>query len=79
MCYIGLFTKAYKKVSGEGQEIINWINRPKQVVKLLEWIIWGDNMNTPELILGIVVILTLGVLYGVLAIYFLKIIKDIIK
>lgn len=36
-------------------------------------------MNTPELILGIVVILTLGVLYGVLAIYFLKIIKDIIN
>ena len=78
MCYIGLFTKTYKKVSGEGQEIINWINRPKQVVKLLK-IIWGDVMNTPELILGIVVILTLGVLYGVLAIYFLKIIKDIIK
>ena len=79
MFYIRLFTKTYKKVRGEGQEIINWINRPKQVVKLLEWIIWGDNMNTPELILGIVVILTLGVLYGVLAIYFLKIIKDIIK
>ena len=78
MCYIGLFTKTYKKVGGEGQEIINWINRPKQVVKLLK-IIWGDVMNTPELILGIVVILTLGVLYGVLAIYFLKIIKDIIK